>query len=313
MTGTDNKLVFVSYAHADQEFLDEELMPFLDHLVNREHIELWNDQLIGTGDNWYAEIADRLDHAKVAILLITPAFLGSKFCQHEEVPVLLQRARRGELGVLPLFAEPCLWDNEPWLRRVQMWPTDGKAISEYDAPTRKRLLTEFLRRIRDAVDAPDGQVHDLLGCDDLGNPDGIFLDERALVLYGHIFKIQPRSERDLHLARVASVDLDALQRERLVADERDPYVVGAHRHPQYGESAVDVRRIAAARADQEHVGPRKRFARVGVGHAAGEFAGVLGKNLRRGCYGEGERKRETPYRRPQKHDVLGGLGSISFK
>ena len=32
----------------------------------------------------YAEIADRLDHAKVAILIITPAFLGSKFCLHEE-------------------------------------------------------------------------------------------------------------------------------------------------------------------------------------------------------------------------------------
>jgi hypothetical protein len=78
----------------------------------------------------YAEIADRLDHAKVAILVITPAFLRSKFCLHEEVPLLLQRARRGDLQHLPLFAEPCLRGNEPWLRRAQMWPTDGKAVSE---------------------------------------------------------------------------------------------------------------------------------------------------------------------------------------
>ncbi len=113
MNGDDNKLVFVSYAHEDKAFLDKELMPFLRQLELGEQIELWHDQLIGTGDNWYAEIADRLDDAKVAVLLITPAFLGSKFCHHEEVPVLLQRARRGKLRVLPLFAEPSLWDNEP--------------------------------------------------------------------------------------------------------------------------------------------------------------------------------------------------------
>ncbi len=90
----------------------------------------------------------------MAILLVTPTFLGSKFCQHEEVAVLLQRACRGQLQVLPLFAEPCLWDNEPWLRRTQMWPTDGMAVSEHDGPARKRLVTDFARRVRDAVDAP---------------------------------------------------------------------------------------------------------------------------------------------------------------
>ncbi len=154
MNRDDKKLVFVSYAHADRQFLDDEFMPFLRQLELGEQIEPWEDSQIDTGDTWYTEITDRLDHAKVAILLITPAFLGSKFCSHEEVPVLLQRARRGELWILPLFAEPCFWDNEPWLRRTQMWPADGTAVSEYDAPARKRLLTKFARRVRDAVDAP---------------------------------------------------------------------------------------------------------------------------------------------------------------
>ena len=76
MSGDNNKLVFVSYAHADKKFLKKELKPFLDHLELGDQIELWHDRLIGTGDDWYAEIADRLDHAKVAILLVTPAFLA---------------------------------------------------------------------------------------------------------------------------------------------------------------------------------------------------------------------------------------------
>jgi len=148
------KLVFVSYARKDKAFLDAELMPFLRNLSLNEQIELWTDQLIGVGDNWYAEIADRLDHAKVAILVVTPEFLGSGFCLHEEIPVLLQRARRGELKVLPLFAEPCFVENERWLTRLQMWPGADKAISEHDAPTRKRLLSKFAKDVRDAVEAP---------------------------------------------------------------------------------------------------------------------------------------------------------------
>ena len=47
-----------------------------------------------------------------------------------------------------------LGKNEPWLRRTQMWPADGKAVSLSDPLNRKSLLTEFARRVRDAVEAP---------------------------------------------------------------------------------------------------------------------------------------------------------------
>lgn len=148
---SDGRLVFVSYAHADKKFLDRELLPFLRQFELGEQIELWDDRLIGVGEDWYAEIADRLDHAKVAILLITKSFLASKFCLHEEVPVLLQRARRGEMHVLPLYAKPCNWKNERWLARAQMWPGGQRALSQQDAPTRDVLLTEFAQRVLGAV------------------------------------------------------------------------------------------------------------------------------------------------------------------
>ena len=154
MNGTENKLVFVSYAHADREFFHEKLMPFLSQLALGNQIELWEDSRIETGDTWYTEITDRLDKAKVAILLITPPFLGSEFCQREEIPVFLQRARRGKLKLLPLLVRPCLWENEPWLRRLQMLPGDNKAVTEHDAPQQDRLLTEFARQVLQGVNAP---------------------------------------------------------------------------------------------------------------------------------------------------------------
>ncbi len=151
---SNRPLVFLSHAHADRAFLDAEVMPFLRAQELNDELKLWDDQLIGVGDNWYAEIADRLDEAAVAILLVTPQFLASAFCKREEIPVLLQRARRGELRVLPLYAEPSLWQTEPWLARVRMWPNPDKALSEHRRPQRQRLMAEFTQRVLEAVRSP---------------------------------------------------------------------------------------------------------------------------------------------------------------
>jgi len=170
---SDGKLVFVSYAQEDREFLEGELLPFLRQYELGEQIEVWEDRLIGVGEDWYGEIAHRLDRAKVAILLVTQHFLASRFCLHEEVPVLLQRARRGKLHLFPLFVEPCNWEHERWLARVQMWPGGKRSLRQHKPVRRKELLTEFARRVLAAVegaaavprreirfDAPD-PTHDL--------------------------------------------------------------------------------------------------------------------------------------------------------
>ena len=148
----DNKLVFVSYAHANEALLKRELMPFLNHLELGGKIELWHDRLIGVGEDWYAEIADKLDHARVAILFITQEFLASRFCQLEEVPVLLQHARSGKLHLLPLLAKPCNWQSEPWLKRLQMWPADAKALTRFKKPDRDQTLTDFAQRVESSLE-----------------------------------------------------------------------------------------------------------------------------------------------------------------
>jgi tetratricopeptide (TPR) repeat protein len=149
----NGKLVFVSYAHEDRRFLDDELLPFLRHLELGEQIELWNDRLIGVGEDWYGEISNKLDQANLAILLVTQNFLASSFCLHEEIPVLLQRARRRELHILPLLVKPCNWMNERWLARAQMWP-GSKALTEHALPRRQRLLADFAPKVLAAVNGP---------------------------------------------------------------------------------------------------------------------------------------------------------------
>ena len=122
-------------------------MPFLDQLEMNDTIELWHDRRIGIGENWYAEIADRLDKARIAILFITQEFLASRFCKLEEVPVLLQRARSGKLHLLPIIAKPCNWKSEPWLKRLQMWPRDARALIGFEENDRLLTLTEFAEHV----------------------------------------------------------------------------------------------------------------------------------------------------------------------
>ena len=161
-------------------------MPFLQQLVLNDQIRLWDDRLIGTGENWYVEIADRMQEAKVAILLVTPNFLASKFCKLEEIPVLLQRARAGEIKVLPLLAEPCFWENEPWLKRIQMWPADGKALSERRPPKRKTLLVEFTRRVLNAIESPRPKSTTKAQLDDPKHPTHNFhrMPQTGSLLFG---------------------------------------------------------------------------------------------------------------------------------
>ncbi len=100
----NKKLVFVSYAHADEAEKDA-LLPHLKGLELQELIQLWHDRLIGVGEDWYSEIERALTAARVAIVLVSANFLASRFCQEEEFPYLMQRQRRGEIVVLPLLID----------------------------------------------------------------------------------------------------------------------------------------------------------------------------------------------------------------
>lgn len=141
--------VFVSYSHKDKKHLDS-VLPFLEGLELNERIELWHDRLIGVGEDWYRQLEGEMHDAKVAILLVTQNFLASRFCKFEEIPVLLQRQREGRLAVLPVLLEPCLWEEEPWLKRLQMIPTDGPVPQR--GVRRKQILTDLARKVVEVAD-----------------------------------------------------------------------------------------------------------------------------------------------------------------
>src|SRR5215213_10022821 len=106
---SDDFTVFISYAHDDNESSDpgkrwlNRLLEHLQPLVFQKQVRAWSDTAIEAGERWQESIDRKLQKARVAVLLVSPAFLASEYIRNSELPILLMNARKRGVTVLPLI------------------------------------------------------------------------------------------------------------------------------------------------------------------------------------------------------------------
>lgn len=106
--------VFICYARADNKS-PHEAGRWLDRVMsmlgplNIQGIRIWSDQDVKPGADWQQDLQQALRKARVAILLISQAFLNSDFIRNSELPVLLMRAKEGGLKILPIILEESMF------------------------------------------------------------------------------------------------------------------------------------------------------------------------------------------------------------
>lgn len=142
--------VFISYSHKDEVWKDR-LVTHLGVLERQKLLQTWDDRRIKAGDEWFEEIEKEMTTAKVAVLLISANSLTSDFILHTEVPSLLERRESEGIVVFPVIVKPCLWEEVPWLARLQARPKDGKPLSSFPSSRRDAELAKIAKEILEIV------------------------------------------------------------------------------------------------------------------------------------------------------------------
>lgn len=137
-------LVFFSYAHEDEK-LRNKLVVHLAALKREGSISEWHDREIGAGEEWAGEIDARLEAAQVILLLVSPDFLASDYCNDVEVDAALRRHDAGEARVIPVILRPCDWTKTAFAK-LQALPKDGRPVTEW--PNRDRGFLDVAQGIR---------------------------------------------------------------------------------------------------------------------------------------------------------------------
>ncbi|MFW9872449.1 MAG: GTP-binding protein [Candidatus Thorarchaeota archaeon] len=143
-------LIFISYSHKDKFWL-ERVKTHLTPLEKFGKINMWDDTRLKAGDEWREELTHALDASKAAILLVSENFLASKFITENELPPLLDAARKKGTVILPLYISPCRYDLYESLSRFQaVNDPNTETLIDLSEGEQNRILVKLSRAVEDA-------------------------------------------------------------------------------------------------------------------------------------------------------------------
>ena len=152
------KNIFISYSHEDVEWflrVRKHLRALENHMPDSN---VWEDTRIRAGEKWKDEISKALSETKIAVLLISPDFLSSKFIKESELPPLLKAAQNKGTTILPLVIKPSIFKKLKNLSQYQ-------AVNDPDKPLMGLSNLEQEKVLAKLTDI----IYDILSTDDSGD------------------------------------------------------------------------------------------------------------------------------------------------
>jgi eukaryotic-like serine/threonine-protein kinase len=171
-----NASVFISYAHKDNESSDpdkrwlDRLLEYLHPLKLQNQVIIWSDKHIELGDNWREQIQISLEHARAAVLMISPSFMASEFIRNNELPVLLKNAKDRGVVIIPLILRRSLFQEVTFkypdpvdgpedlsLSSLQAANSPTQPLNALSESEQDRVLLYVAQRILQIVQSPSAR------------------------------------------------------------------------------------------------------------------------------------------------------------
>lgn len=121
--------VFISYSRKDTG-LREKLETHLVNLKKNKMIQSWVDYQIDPGKEWENEIMTSLNSSDIILLLISPDFNFSSYCD-KELKIALSRHDKEEAVVIPIIIRPCDWQFTE-MAKLNVLPKAGVPVTKWD-------------------------------------------------------------------------------------------------------------------------------------------------------------------------------------
>ncbi len=124
--------IFIAYAREDIELLMrvELELTTLQFQLQKELIKItWDKSEITESVEWEIDIKDPLNAYPLVLLLVSPNFVGSKYCYSEQMKRAVKRHENGA-WICPILLRPCRWERTPF-GELPVLPVGGLAVTRW--------------------------------------------------------------------------------------------------------------------------------------------------------------------------------------
>ncbi len=146
------KKVFISYSHKDEEWLESMLIPHLGGVKNK--FQYWYDKKIRAGENRKKLIIQAIHTSQAAILILSKNFLASDFIKDIVIPEI----REKRLRVFPIHADHCVlnyYEYKDWLLNMNILPSINYALSTMKKDDQNIMIVGLIHEISQFFDNLD--------------------------------------------------------------------------------------------------------------------------------------------------------------